>query len=100
MITSFLDIINEHLLHVIATNTNTKLLICLTAILTKGIAQVIVEWRRQFSMLIFVRVIVKSVGCVEEWTPFSLFFLLTKQVICVIRNLLVQCSVVWETIAL
>ena len=100
MISSLLDIINEHLLHVIATNTNTKLLISLTAILTKGVSQVIVEWRRQFSMFIFVGVVVESVGGVEEWSTFSLILVLPKQVVCVVSNFFVQRPVVWETIAL
>ena len=44
MVTSFLNIVDEKLLHVVSTNANTELLICLTAILTKGISEVVAEW--------------------------------------------------------
>ena len=44
VVTSFLDIVDEKLLHVVSTNANTELLICLTAILAKGISEVVAEW--------------------------------------------------------
>lgn len=90
VVTSFLDVVDEKLLHVVSTNTNAELFISLTAILTKGVSEVVAEWGWQFSLLILVWVVVESLRRVEEWSTVSIIFPLAEQVVRVISDFLVQ----------
>ena len=85
---------------VLVSNTNTELLVSLTALLSKRISEVVVEWRWQFSSFVLVRVVVESLSRVEERPTISLIFLLPEQIVRIVSNLLVQCLVNGEPLTL
>ena len=100
MVTSFLDIIDEKLLHIITTNANTVLLISLTAILSKRVSEVVMEWRWQFSSLVLTWVVIESLGGMEKWPSVTIIFFLSEQVVSVVGNLFVERFVHGEAVAL
>lgn len=94
------NIIDEKFLHIVTTNTYTILLICLTALLSKGISQIVRERRWQFSTLVFAWIVSKSLGGVEEGSAYSLVLFLSKKIISVIGDLFVEGLMQWEALAL
>lgn len=100
VISSLLNIIDEKFLHIVSSNTYAILLISLTTILSERVTQVIVEWRWQFSTLIFRWVVAEPLCRVEEWSTIASVLLLAEQVVSVVSNLLIKSSVVWEPLTL
>ena len=78
MISSFLNIINEQLLHIVTADSNTVLFVGLTALLSEGVSNVIVERGWQFPLLLFARVVAKTLCCVEKWSTVSIIFFLAE----------------------
>lgn len=96
LVSLLLYIINENFLHVITTNANAILLICLTALLSESISQIVRKRRWQFSLFFLVWVVTEPLRRVEERSSVSIVLLLPKKIIGVVGNLLVESSVPWE----
>lgn len=100
IVSPLLNIVDEHLFHVVSAYTHTVLLIGLTAILSESVSQVVMERRWQFSCFVFMRIIFESLGRVEEWSTISSVLLLTEQVIGIVSDLLIKGLVIGETFTL
>ena len=72
----------------------------MSAILTKSVAQVVAEWRWKLTRFIFAWIVIESLGSMEKWPSITLVFLLAEKIVGVVGDLLVECSVHGEALAL
>ena len=99
-ITSFLNIIHKQLLHIVTSDAEMELFIRLPAVLTECVSEVVVERGGKLARFVFVWIIAEALRRVEKGPSIALILLLSKQVICVIRNFLVEGLVHREALAL
>lgn len=100
VITSLLDIFNEHFLHLISAYTKNELLIGLSALLSERVSQLITKRRRQLSLSLRRSVIVESLRRVMEWSAVTLILVLAKEVVGIICDCFVQRLLDWEPLTL
>jgi len=64
-----LDIINKESLHVLSPNPERKLLVRLQALLAKGMPELVMKRRREFALLLLIRIVIKSVRRLIKRSP-------------------------------